>query len=398
MAYEIIVQVLIVLAAAVLTGEVFEQFRLPSVAGELLSGIVLGPTVLGLISTNDQIQAVSSLALFFVVFLIGFEMNTDSLRKRLKHGVAVSLSSFILPLIAVFGAMLFLLPFGSEPDLVAALAISVPSISIISVLVMQYRMLETEAGGIILSSVAISDIIAFIVLVGVSTPLINTISVIAYTAIFVVAFVATDLLLNRQPKTFRQFLGRAGGLVRREDMSYAVLILVGLLVAAIFQAIGLSYILGAFFAGLIVKEGLIGRKAFQEVSATFARLNRAFFIPVFFGSAGLEADLMASGYHLLPDIGVIVVITLVLSILVTNYVGRSILRLKKEEAKRVARNPRGEGSGRHRYRICGTRQRRDKRAELCPHSGGDAGYLDHRSIASWAQGGGLKRFGCARVQ
>jgi Kef-type K+ transport system membrane component KefB len=344
MTLEIIIQVLIVLAAAVLTGEVFEQARLPSVAGELLSGIVLGPTVLDLISTNDQIQAVSSLALFFVVFLIGFEMNTDSLRKRLKHGMVVSLTSFILPLMAVFAAMLFLFPFGRVPDLVAALAITVPSISIISVLVMQYRMLETQAGGIILSSVAISDIIAFIVLVAVSTPLINTISVIAYTALFVVAFVATDLLLSRQPRAFRRFLERAGGLVRREDMSYAVLILIGLLIAAIFQAIGLSYILGAFFAGLIVKEGLIGRKAFQEVSATFARLNRAFFIPLFFGSAGLEADLVASGYRYLPDLAVIVVITLVLSILVTNYAGRSILRLKRDEAKRVAVTLGGRGA------------------------------------------------------
>ena len=336
MAYQIIIQVLIILAAAILTGEIFEQFRLPSVAGELLSGIVLGPTVFNLISTNDQIQAVSSIALFFVIFLIGFEMNTDILRKHIRHGLVLSLSSFILPMLMIFGIALFLFPFGGVPDLVAALAITVPSISIISVLVMQYKLLEKESGMIILSSVAIADIIAFMILVAVSTPVLNTITVIVYTAIFVVAFIAIDLLLNLQPRAFRRVLGKAGALVRREDMSYAVLILVGLLIAAIFQAIGLSYIIGAFFAGLIMREGLLGRKAFQEVSATFTRMNRAFFIPLFFGAAGLQADLDASGYGLIPSLGVVIAATLVISIAITYYAGRTILKLKDVDARQVA--------------------------------------------------------------
>lgn len=344
MTYEIIIQVLIILAAAVLTGEVFEQFRLPSVAGELLSGIILGPTVFNLISTNDQIQAVSSLALFFVIFLIGFEMKTDSLRKYLRHGLVLTLSSFILPMLAVLAIAIFLLPFGPVPDFVAALAISAPSISIISVLVMQYKLLETEEGGIILSSVAIADIVAFIVLVAVSTPVLNTIAVIAYMAIFVAAFVAVDFLLNYQPKAFRRLLGRMGSVVKREDMPYAILILVGLLIAAIFQVIGLSYILGAFFAGLIMKDGLIGRKAFQEVSSTLTRMNRAFFIPLFFGSAGLEADLMTSGYNLIPDLAIVIVVTLVISIATTSYVGKVILTLKDEDAKRIAVTLGGRGA------------------------------------------------------
>ncbi len=344
MTYEIIIEVLIILAAAVLTGEVFEQFRLPSVAGELLAGIVLGPTVFNLVATNDQIQAVSSVALFFVIFLIGFEMNTDSLRKNLRGGIALSLSAFILPMLAIFAITVVTFPFGPVPDLIAALAIAVPSISIISVLVMQYRLMETNEGALILSSVAVADLVAFIILVAVSSPVLNTLSVIAYTTFFVIAFIAADVLLNHQPKAFRRLLARAGGLVKREDMSYAVLILVGLLIAGIFQAIGLSYILGAFFAGLIVKDGLIGRKAFQEVSVTFARMNRAFFIPLFFGSAGLEADLMASGYYLLPDLAVIVAVTLLLSIAATTAAGRAILKLKADEARRVAVTLGGRGA------------------------------------------------------
>lgn len=336
LALEIIIQVLIVLAAAVFVGEMFAQVRLPPVAGALLSGIVLGPTILNLLTTNDQIEAVSSVALFFVIFLIGFNLNTDILRRNLRHGAVLTLSSFILPMFAVFFISLVLLPFDHEADLVSALAIAVPSISIISVLVMQYGLLKTEAGGMILSSVAIADIVAFVILVAVTSPVLNTLHVIAYTGIFIVAFLFVDLVLNRRPRAFRELLDRVGGVLRSEDMPYAMLILVGLLVAALFQAIGLSYILGAFFAGLIVREGLIGRKAFQEVSTTFSRMNRAFFIPIFFGSAGLQADLSASGYGLLPALAVIVAVTLVLCVAVTTYAGRTVLRLPRQEVRPVS--------------------------------------------------------------
>ncbi|MDA4137433.1 MAG: cation:proton antiporter [Thaumarchaeota archaeon] len=333
------------LAAAVLTGEVFEQLRLPSVAGQLLSGILLGPTVLGVVSTNDQVQAISSISLFFIIFLIGFQMSTDTVKQHIRHGLLLTGSSFLLPMLAVFSLTILLLPFGAASDLVIALAIAVPSISIISVLVTQYKLLEKESGRIILSTVAITDIVAFVLLVAVSTPVFNTISVIAYTAILVAAFAAVDVVLNRQPKAFRRTVEKTGRLLRGEDTPYAVLILVGLFMAAIFQAIGLSYIIGAFFAGLIVHDGLIGRKPFQEVSMTFARMNRAFFIPLFFGLAGLESDLQASSYSLLPRLGLIAAATLLLSILLTYYAAKRILKVKEQGgARRIAVTLGGRGA------------------------------------------------------
>jgi Kef-type K+ transport system membrane component KefB len=343
--YEIIIQVLIVLAAAIVTGEVFEQLRLPSVAGELLSGLILGPTVLNVLSTNDQVQAISSLSLFFIVFLIGFEMNTSTVRNHISDGVLLSLTAFILPMFAAFFLGLLFFSFGAVSDFVVALTIAVPSISIISVLVMQYNLLEKETGRIILSTVTVTDIVAFILLVAISQPLPRTLSVIVYTAILIVVFVVVDWVLNYQPKTFRRLVGRAGGLVKREDASYAVLILVGLAVAGAFQIVGLSYIIGSFFAGLIMHDGLIGRKAFQEISATFARMNRALFIPLFFGLAGLEADLSASGYGLLQALAVEVALALVLSITLTYYAVKKIVRVKEQGgARQIAVTLGGRGA------------------------------------------------------
>jgi Kef-type K+ transport system membrane component KefB len=332
--YEIIIQVLIVLAAAILVGEVFEQFRLPSVAGELLSGLILGPTILNVVSTNDQVQAISSLSLFFIIFMIGFEMNTDMVRKHIFHGILLTDTAFIIPMFACFAVCLLLFPFGALSDLVVAVAVAVPSISIISVLVMQYNMLERETGRFILSTVTVTDVIAFVLLVAISQPVRSTLTVVVYTGVLIAVFIIVDWVLNFRPRAFRQMVERAGKLTRREDMSYAVLILVGLFVAGLFQAIGLSYIIGAFFAGLIMHDGLIGRKAFQEISTTFARMNRALFIPLFFGLAGLEVDLTSSQFVYLPKLAGAVAVALVLSIGLTYFAVRSILRVKERDGAR----------------------------------------------------------------
>ncbi len=326
MGYPFILEVLIVLASAVVAGEIFEQFRMPSVAGELLSGIILGPTVLGVISFSSDLQAVSTIALFFIIFLIGIEMNTETLRKHVPAALLLSFTSFVLPLLLAFAVATEALPFGMTSDFVVALAIAVPSISIISVLVMQYELLEKESGQVILSTVVVADLVAFILLTAASSPIPSTLGVVAYTAVFIAAFVLVDWVLNTRPQQVKDALARMGRMARREDLAYALLIVVGLAVASIFQAIGLSYIIGAYFAGLIVHDGLIGREAFRQVSQTMSKMNRAVFIPFFFGFAGVEANLPSSGYGLLLGLGAVILCSLVPAAALTYFSAKHTLR------------------------------------------------------------------------
>ena len=345
MSFEIIPDVLLVLAAAILVGEVFEQFRLPSVAGELLSGMVLGPTVLGYVAPDAGLQGVATVSLFFIIFMIGFAMNTKTLGKRVSKGLLLSLTSFVIPLILCLAVGFLVFPFTPSVVFVVALSVSVPSISIISVLVMQYKMLEDESGTIILASVTITDIIAFIILEAVSGPGAQHSKRDHRDRHIRAAFVVVDWLLNYKPQFIRRTLGGVGRLAKREDISYAALILVGLTIAAIFQSIGLSYIIGAFFAGLIVHDGLIGRKPFKEVSETFARINGAFFIPFFFGFAGVEADLAASSFGLIPALAAVLAASLGPGILLSYYLGKKMLKLSKDgSAKQIAVTLGGRGA------------------------------------------------------
>ncbi len=96
--FGIITDVLIVLAAALLVGELFEQFHLPSVVGEILSGMLIGPSLLGLVTADDALKAVSSIALFFIIFHIGFEMKTQMIQGKIRIASLFSITSFLVPL------------------------------------------------------------------------------------------------------------------------------------------------------------------------------------------------------------------------------------------------------------------------------------------------------------
>ncbi len=343
--FQIILEVLLVLASAILLGEAFEQLRLPSVAGALLSGLVLGPTVAGLVAPDPELQGVASVALFFIIFTIGFEMNTKALGRYVSQGLLLSLTSFVIPFVLALGVGLLAFPLGTVAVFIVTLAVSVPSISIVSVLVVQHDMLEERSGLVILASVTLTDILAFVLLEAASGPVQTTLTVILETGAFVAAFVVVDWLLNYRPQVTRRVIGRVGKVARSEDISYAALILVGLTVAAIFQGIGLSYIIGAFFAGLIVHDGLIGRKPFKEVSGTFARINGAFFIPFFFGFAGVEADLTSSGLRQVPALAAVLAVSLGTGVALTYLAGERVLKLSGAgSARRVALTLGGRGA------------------------------------------------------
>jgi len=277
MLYYIILQVLLVLVLSLVLGELFSQFKLPPVAGELAAGLILGPTILNLVRATQETQALSSIALFFIIFFIGFQMKTETLRRHISESVLVTLTSFIIPLITVTLVIFFLFPFSAIEKFIVSLAIAVPSISIVSVMVLQYDLLQEKTGQLILSSVIITDIIAFVVLATFSEAFLETLRLLMFLALFLAVFALVDRFLNNRVIAFRNFLAKASGALKREYVSFTSLVIFGLFISYIFQAIGLSFIVGSFFAGLILHEELIGKETYQNFASVLSIMNNGFF-------------------------------------------------------------------------------------------------------------------------
>jgi len=331
MALNIIIEILIVLSASIVIGELFGQLKFPSIVGYLMAGLIIGPFVFNLIQNNLELQALSSLSLFFIIFLLGIEMKTESVIKYLKPSLKMSITSFILPLVFSIILSVLLLHFGLRQDFIVSLAIAVPSISIISVLIMRYRLARDPKGITIIGSVVITDVIAFLLLGIAYKNALNAILLVVYFVIFLMIFLNVDKILNRGSEKLRTQLTRYRKILKSEHFGYAMIIVIGLLTGGISQLIGVNYIIGVFFAGLIIHEGLIGRTLFRKVSRTIKRMNDGFFIPLFFGIAGIDVSSFHSIEIYMPAIIIISVSVITFSIILNYFSSGKVMKMKKKQ-------------------------------------------------------------------
>ena len=291
-----IFSIFILLFSALIVGELFERFGLPAVVGELLTGLVLGPAVFNIVQINAVFSGLSEIALFFIVLLIGVEATTDTLRKNYKLGLLFSFTSFVVPLSIMLAVSHYFLHIPETESVLLSISIAVPSISIISVLLKSYDLLRIEAGGVILASVIITDVISFAAASAFTDP--NGITLeITGIAIFLTFLFLVDRLINRHSAQVIGIFERLHARERGEKIIFGSLIISGLIIASIFEIIGITYVLGAFFAGMLIYDTIMGKRFYRRVSRTFKRINYSFFIPLFFSIAGISA-IFPSGVYM----------------------------------------------------------------------------------------------------
>lgn len=295
---DIIIALLGLLVFSLVLGELFEKFNLPAVAGELISGVILGPAVLNWIQPNDILNSFSEVSLFFIVLLIGVEVTVDLLRKNTNKGFNLSITSFIIPATLMFAVSFYVFHLGILPALALSISIGVPSISIISVLIKQYDLLSTLDGQIILASVVLTDIIAFSI-ISIETDFIKIFYIVPAIILFLLLFFILDRYITRNSNTVVRIFERLHARERGEKIIFSSVIISGLLVASIFELLGVSYILGAFFAGMLISEVMVGKELQGILTRTLNRINEGFFIPIFFSIAGLLVVVPKESYVLL---------------------------------------------------------------------------------------------------
>lgn len=283
----LIESIFLLLLMALILGELFERFNFPAIVGELLTGFILGPAVLGLVSMNEVFYGLSEIALFFLVLVIGIEVTTETLVKYHRHGILFTFSSFIAPLIVMILASHFLLGMGEPEALIVSMTIAVPSISIVSVLLRNFKLLKLDSGHVFLSSVIITDIIAFAVLSAVISPDKIYIDVPGLLVLLILIFVA-DYFIHRNSRAVLSMFEKLHARERGEKVIFGAIIVVGLIISSILEIIGITFVLGAFFAGIMISEVVIGSELHNMLVSTLNRLNDSFFIPIFFSIAGVE--------------------------------------------------------------------------------------------------------------
>jgi Kef-type K+ transport system membrane component KefB len=267
--------------------------RIPSVVLEIAAGILIGPAVFGLVEVDLPLQVLALLGLAFLLLLAGLEIDLDRLRgARLRSAAA----GFMISLAVALGIGLGLYAAGRiEAPLLVAIILSSTSLGIVIPVLTDTGQAATTLGQLIIAGSSIADFGAIILLSlffsGDSSSVGSTILLIGG---FVVLVIATGLALAEVEHSSRL----SSALLRLQDSSAqirvrgAFLLLVGLVVVA--QLFGLEVILGAFFAGAVLK--LLDRDGMMTHTGFHTKLQAVgfgVFIPFFFITSGMQLDVGA---------------------------------------------------------------------------------------------------------
>ncbi len=283
---EILIALLLLLSLSTILGKLFERIGVTEIVGQIIAGMILSSAMLGIVQPSSVLSGIAEVAIFFILLFIGLQITTEVLTNHLKSATAFTFSSFGIPVAIMSLVAVFVFHIGVAAGIITAVAIGVPSISIISVLVYRYAMINLEDGKRILSGVIMTDILAFVVLAA-ALKASHLAGVIISIIIFIAALLYVDRTLRYHDAKVRGFFERMIK-EKEEAVVFAIIIILSLIIAAILQLIGITYVLGALFAGMLVHKTTVGPKATRILENTFRRLDDSFFIPVFFSIAGLN--------------------------------------------------------------------------------------------------------------
>jgi Kef-type K+ transport system membrane component KefB/nucleotide-binding universal stress UspA family protein len=305
----LLVQIALLIAVGRGLGEVMQRIGQPSVVGELLCGLLLGPSLFGWIwpeaqhaifpSSPDQKALLDGIAQFGILLLLlltGMATDLGLVRKVGKAAITISVAGIIVPFICGFALGEFLpqdlLPH-PEARLVASLflgtALSISSVKIVAVVVREMNFMRRNVGQIIVASAIIDDTIGWIIIAIIfSIAAHGSLDVysVAQALFGTFAFLAISFTIG-QRLVFRLIRWANDHLVSSAAVVTVILLLMCVM-AMITHLIGVHTVLGAFVAGVLVGESPI---LTRQIDERLRGLISSLFMPVFFGLAGLSADL-----------------------------------------------------------------------------------------------------------
>jgi Kef-type K+ transport system membrane component KefB/nucleotide-binding universal stress UspA family protein len=304
-----LVQVMALILLGRVLGEIMQRIGQPSVMGQLIAGLILGPSVLGLLWPDAQhwlfpknpeqkamLDGVAQIGVLLLLLLAGMETDLKLVRRIGRAAFSVSLTGIVLPFACGFALGQFLpvslLPH-PEARTVASLflgtALSISSVKIVAMVVREMNFMRRNIGQIILASAVIDDTVGWIIIaITFSIAEHGTLDFpsLARSVVGTLAFVAVSLTIGRRV-VFWLIRWANDTLVSEVPVISLILLIMGGM-ALLTNEIGVHTVLGAFMAGILIGESPI---LTRRIDMQLRGLIIGLFTPVFFGAAGLSADL-----------------------------------------------------------------------------------------------------------
>jgi Na+:H+ antiporter len=283
--FETLLTLFVMMAAAKVMAEVFERLRQPAVVGEILAGVLIGPSVLAWVRPSDMTNTLAEVGVIFLLFAVGLEIKPRDILHVGRTAAIVAVLGVITPLVAGYFVMK---AWGSNnvEALFIGTALVATSVGITARVLSGMGLLGLATSRIILGAAVIDDILGLLILAVVSSVAAGQVDYleIAITAALAigftifVAFVGAPVVSRMTP--------RIENLRVNESLfAFALLLCLGLSVAATY--IGVAAIIGAFLAGMALAEATEGNETVHR------QMNGVteFLVPFFLVNIGMQVQL-----------------------------------------------------------------------------------------------------------
>lgn len=331
----LLLELFVMFAGGKLFAEIFERLRQPAVVGELIAGVLLGPSLLALVHPSELTRGVAEMGAIFLLFAIGLETKPRDLLDVGWTAMLVAFLGVVFPFALGFGYLKLLASSPVEAIFVGASMVAT-SVGITARVLGDLGVLGSRVARVILGAAVIDDVLGMIVLAVVSSlsaGKVNYVSLVVVTGeavgfTLLVIFFGSRLVGRMEPSVARL---RA----RNSAFALSIILCLGLSLASLY--IGLAAIIGAFLAGLALAE----RSETWKLRENAHPLSE-FLAPFFFVLLGAEVSLRT---FLQPGVVAMLIVISVLAIF-SKLLGCGLgsLRLGWKDAARVGVGmvPRGE--------------------------------------------------------
>lgn len=301
----LLIQIIAVLLMVRLFGFLFKHIGQPGVIGEIVAGIVLGPSVLGYFFPDvfqalfppeslTNLELLSQVGLVLFMFVIGMELDFSVLKNKINETLVIShagiLVPFFLGIVASYwiyeeyaAAQTAFLPFA----LFIGISMSITAFPVLARIIQERNMTKTSLGTLAIASAANDDVTAWCLLA--------VVIAIAKAGTFASALYAiglTALYIIIMFMVVRPFLKKVGEVYANQEVinkTFVALILLILIISStLTEIIGIHALFGAFMAGVVIPPSIGFRKVMMEKVEDIALV---FFLPLFFAFTGLRTEI-----------------------------------------------------------------------------------------------------------
>ncbi|QSX05054.1 cation:proton antiporter [Sedimentibacter sp. zth1] len=294
----------VILLAANLGGIIAVKFKQPCVLGQILAGLLIGPSVFGIIGETEIISCLSEIGVILLMFMAGLETDLEELKRSAGSSLFIALGGIVVPYILGVGAvLLFYKDATIEAAIFAGVILTATSISITVQSLREFNKVKDKVGVNILGAAIMDDVIGIVILavvVGIVSPTngSNPLIIIAKIIVFFVLALIVGIILV---KLFSKYLHKFAHIVTPGTVA----LICCFLIAFFASELGLATIIGAYTAGIIFSKI---RKFKSKVDNDFSVIAYTIFTPIFFANIGIGVDLNGITSIVFPVIFLVVAI------------------------------------------------------------------------------------------